>query len=139
MDTYFRIPAHDENPILPNSLALFVTPRDSSPEEIDTLDNIIKACGLLQGQGCQTVFVEPTATLASASLPATVQYIVCFGLRPLDLGLVAAVVPYQWTPAIGGRKYCFAERLSAIAADMERKKRLWATVKTLKASLSPAP
>ncbi len=132
MDTYLEIPDHALLSVPPTARALFVAPAAATAEEIETLDNIIKACGLTQGMDCATLRIDAGTSLASAPLPALTDHLVCFGFDPLEIGLGAAVQPYVWTPPLGGRRYCFAERLAVIAADLELKKRLWASIKSLK-------
>lgn len=126
-------------PPLPLSLpkdvrAVMLHPASADATERQTLANIVKACGLTEGNDCVTVALDGPASLppATASGPTGVTSVVVFGIQARSVGLVADVPMYQWTPALGGRRYCFAERLSLIGEDMARKKRLWATIKSLK-------
>ncbi len=139
MDTYLDLP-REFTPEVANSVrALFVAPDDSSATEIETLDNIIKACALTAGLDVDTLRLPEGARLSVSPLPEACTHIVCFGLSTREVGLVAEVLAYEWTAPMGGRRYCFAERLSVIGEDMGRKKQLWATVKSLKAFAAAAP
>ncbi len=137
VDTYLKIsPGPIDSP--PASVrAVFVVPLGSSVEEFETLDNIIKACGLTQGKECMVLRLPHSAPLASAPWSLRIDHVVGFGYTPPEFGLVAVATPYLWTAPLGGRRYCFAERLSVVGEDMDRKKRLWNTVKSLKALAHP--
>ena len=113
--------------------AVMVCPSSADAAARETLANIVKACGLSEGRDCLTVALDGPAALPPVAPDAReVQSVVVFGIQPRSVGLVAEAPLYTWTPAFGGRCYCFAERLALISEDMARKKRLWATVKALK-------
>ena len=113
--------------------AVMVCPAAAGADARETLANIVKACGLTEGRDCVTLALEGPARLPPVAADAAeLQSVVVFGIKPRSVGLVAEAPLYAWTPVLGGRRYCFAERLTLIGEDMARKKRLWATVKSLK-------
>ena len=134
---------------LPASLrAVMVCPSSADAQARDTLAKIVAACGLTEARDCLTVFLDGPAALppvagggsgtsagrgAGAGQPGVAQSVVVFGIQPQSVGIVAETARYRWTPVLGGRSYCFAERLSLIGQDQARKKRLWEAVKSLKA------
>lgn len=131
MDKYVDLPAIARLTVGPGVRAVMVAPADAGPEERETLANIVRACGLTEGRDARTVFAPAGATLALEG--PDVRRVVVFGLRPRRLGLSAEVAPYRWSAPLGGRRYCFAEGLALIGGDLARKKRLWSTIKSLKA------
>lgn len=109
-------------------------PENVEPAARTMLNKLYVACGL---DAAREVFECPISAPASfiGALPAAplVPFVVSFGLAPKHLGAQWVAAPYAWLHD-GGRAYCFAERPELIADDLERKKRLWACLKAVKAS-----
>lgn len=131
MDSYLAIPQTPEV-VSDSSIRLIVfLPEAPDPGPADTLANIIKACGLDVERQTRELIVPPALAMGNTTnYPPSARF-VSFGVAPGSLGLQHVCLPYRWL-AIGGREWCFAERLEVIGADMERKKRLWACLKDLK-------
>lgn len=109
-----------------------VHPSAAASEELAILSKIISACGLTEGADCVTVGLTGPSSLAPPAVGAQQQWLIAFGVQARSFGVVAEVPMYTWTPLIGRRRYCFAERLSLIGEDPARKKRLWNAIKGLK-------
>ena len=138
MDHYLDLPPALDVVLPAGVRAVMVCPSVADAAARETLANIVEACGLTEGRDCVTLALDgpsrlPPVAFDGAAVPP-VQSVVVFGIRPRSVGLALEAAPYQWTPVLGGRRFCFAERLPLISGDLERKKRLWAAVKSLKVS-----
>ena len=134
MDRYVvSIPPPLAITLAPSVRVLMVCPATVTEAEVDTLHNIVKACGLELGVDCDIARVAGSAAVGTSSLPQNLRWVVSFGFDPAELGLRVLMVPYAWTAEIGGRVWCFAERLQLVGEDLDRKRRLWSTIKSLKA------
>ena len=130
MDQYVSLPRRQTVTVPRGARVLMVAPERTGAAARETLANIVKACGLRDGDDCVTAYLREDAMLSIEE--AGCSEVVVFGLRPRDVGLAIEAPAYRWTPTLAGRRYCFAERLSLISEDMARKKRLWSSIKSLK-------
>lgn len=105
--------------------------RDETAPGREMLPRLLAACGLDPERDVVAVELEGDRSAASAISRLPVRRVVAFGFTPRQLGAAWTARPNAWVPD-GGKDWCFAERLDAIAADQERKKRLWSALKVLK-------
>ena len=132
-DTYLRIPDLPAVDLPPALRLLAVTPASLGAAPTETLHNIFAACGLAIDTDATHLALDGSdVALAQWRTLSPEACVVGFGVSPHALGLRHDCAPYRWH-TLAGRRWCFADSLEQIAADMERKKRLWTCIKVLKA------
>lgn len=137
-DRYLDLPPLVELPP-PATLLLALYPADTSPPGVEMLGKIAQACGLtpdvdavanpVAGQ------IDLVSILRDAPVGSRPRYVVAYGLSPAQIGAAWAPLRYVWIDD-GPTAFCFTEGPDVIAADMSRKKTLWATLKRIEAERS---
>ena len=105
---------------------------DRSAETDTLLANILKALQLDEGKDCRTLLLDEQASISLVETVRTsgARYCVSFGPRPRALGAQWEWPAYQVLHR-GGVRYLFADTLSRIGEDDQRKRALWNGLKDL--------
>ena len=132
-DRYLDVPA-PATPPTPVPVLLAVYPASTSAAGATMVAKVAEACG--RGGEAESLAVAAAVDLLSplrdASPANAPRFVVVYGLAPSQIGAAWSCARYEWV-ADGPTAFCFVESPDAIAADLRRKKRLWATLARVRA------
>ena len=119
---------------------LSVLPEGTPPEAIEMLRKVCGACGLeVDREAALMPIAGPTALAAALrDLDAAPAYVVVYGLSPAQVGSAWSAAAYAWL-ADGPTHWCFVEAPAIIAADPQRKRRLWDCLQRIPAERAADP
>lgn len=98
--------------------------------DADFLQKILQAVGVSITQSLCINITQLSYSFAKFKQQYTPQYAICFGIAPSDLGLHLQIPLYQ-TVVLGGTSFLFADSLTLIASDKQKKAALWNTLKVM--------
>ena len=113
-------------------LAVYSTSTSAAGETM--VEKVAEACG--RGGDAAALAVEGSVDLLTPLRDADPEdrcrYVVVYGLTPGQIGSAWTCARYEWV-SDGPVEFCFVESPDVIAADLERKKRLWACLARVRA------
>ncbi len=129
-DSYLQIPTLARVHIDAKRVVLSVCAVSESTESKVMAHNVVKACGLDPEEASHLLELDEATSFHTALAESQVRYVLVYGLSPKQVGLQWSVQPYTWIKD-GARLWCFAERLTLINNDLQRKRRLWSCMKRI--------
>lgn len=113
------------------NILVMVLSEPNSPGNKAFIAKVLSAANLdLAADTCFAEVPAGTPVNCFAGLPERPKFILVFGLPPAQVGLFAAVQPYQ-PLHFHGANWVFADALSILEPDRDKKGKLWNILKTL--------